>query len=329
MTMIGTSVHPLTNLSPIVGELAAAKLSQMAAFQAALTAAPIVTRGSRKGTFVKDATYRGLDLSKAPNAATAANLYAKEYPSQGVAYGTGNYEIERFLVDSIEVPDAVLAEWQELAGFNAESRVADLLAERVGAVHSYNTWATLGNDSLWASGFKADPGNITSASFSIITLLNTVRTALIKGQKWTPGSPIDVFIADDCYLSLQLLTEVRARLAAGQPTSTIPTFDEIAGFFAAYLPGANVVQVYSTHTAASGTVTFDFSGKMLFKPRRAGWESSALTIAPSGPTGSVSVASVRSEYNIRLPGVEMVCDGHFDVLIADNEGAYLAYDLLS
>ena len=79
------------------------------------------------------------------------------------------------------------------------------------------------------------------------------------------------------------------------------TFDEIAGFFSAYLPGANVVQVYSTHTSAAGTVTFDFSGKILFKPRRAGWESSALTVAPSGPTGSVSVASVRSEYNVPSP----------------------------
>jgi len=328
MAIAGTTIVPQSGLSSIVGELVAERMSQLPAYAAAQTAAPIIGRRARNGTYIADTTYRGLDLSAAPTAATAGSLYGTEYPSAGQSFATGTYAVERYLVDQQDVPDAVLEEWAEQAGISMESRVADLLAERVAAVHDYNVWSVLGAQATWASGYKADPGDITSASFSLIALLRTVSEALRLGQKWMPGQPMDVFIAEDTVPYIQLLSEVRARLTSQSATNTIPTPDEIAAFFAAYLPGATVHRVMSNYKSAAGTVTNSLSGAILFQPARPGWARSAVTVAPLGPN-TVSVASVRTERVEALPGLRLYADGHMDVKVLDDAGAYLAYSLLS
>lgn len=329
MAIQGTVVHPLSGLSPIVGELIAERMSQLAAYRAAQIAAPIVGRRARNGTYVSDSTFRGLNLQTAPNVATAGSLYATQYPSQGVAYGTGTFEIARYLVDQQDVPDAVLAEWAEVAGISVESRVADLLAERVAAFHSYKAWAAIGTSGSYTSGYAADPGNITLASFKLISLCQTVSEALIKSQVWTPGEPIDVLYSYDLTRYIQSLNEVRARLVSGGATNTIITPGMISDWFAAYLPGATATPVTSYHVATNGTVTADFSGKILFSPRRDAWRSAWATIAPQGDGSGVSVASVRSERVEAMPGTRLYADGHMDLKLLNPSGAYLAYDLLS
>lgn len=326
MAIAGTVVHPGTNLSPIVGVLLAERMSQLPLYRAAQVAAPIFGRRSRKGTALVDATTRGLNLQAAPKAAVAGSLFATEYPSQGASYSTLDYEIKRYLVDQQDVPDAVLTEWAEQAGISLESRVADLLAERVAAIHAYNTWATLGDTS---TGFTAaDPGNITSASFSLITLFRTVRTTLEKAQRWATGSPMDVFVSTDVLEYIALLSEVRARMTSQSATNTIPTPGDVDAFFSAYLPGARVVPVASTHVADTGTVTYDFSGKILFMPDRPAPARAAVTFAPEGPAG-VEVASVRQKRLEEMPGTRFFADGHMDVKITDPSGAYLAHGLLT
>lgn len=327
MAIAGTVVHPLSNLSPIVGELVAEKISQLTAYRAAQLAAPLVSRRTRQGTYVKDATFRGLDLSAAPNVATAASLYSTQYPSQGVGYTTDTYDIARYTVDQQDIPDAILTEWAEVAGISVESRVADLIAERVAAMHAYQTWQTLGATSNGFDG--ADPGNITSASFDLIDLLQTVRITLIKAQAWQPGTPISIYGADDVMAALQKLDQVRARIVSGMSaTNTYATPDVLNSFFADYLPGAKFVPVTSYHKASSGTVTADLSGKLLFLPDRGGWNQAALTIVPDGPSG-VSIASVRSERIEAMPGTRLYGDAHMQVKIANASGGYLAHGLLS
>lgn len=325
---VGTVVHPGTSLSPIVGELIGTKISQLPAYRAAQLAAPIVGRRSRNGTYIADGTFRGLNFQKAPNVATPGSMYATQYPSQGADYATGEYAIKRYLIDSMDVPDAEISEWLEQAGVSVESRVADLLSERVAAMHSYLTWQTLGDTS---TGFTAaDPGNLTDATFSLIDLLKTVKTALVKAQAWTPGAPIDVFVADDCEAHIQTLDEVRGRIVSGvSATNTYATPGMIGDFLAAYMPGANYVPVTSYHTNASGVVTADFSGKILFLPRRGGWSQAAVTIAPTGSGDGVSVASVRTKVVEEMPGVRYFADGHMDVKILNATGGYLAHGLLS
>ena len=327
MAIAGTVVHPLTGLSPILGELVAEKISQLPSYRAAQRAAPLVSRKTRSGTYIKDNTYRGLDLSQAPNVATAASVYSTEYPSQGVGYTTDTYSIARYTVDQQDIPDAILTEWAELAGISVESRVADLISERVAAMHSYLTWQTLGDTS---TGFTAaDPGNITSASFDLIGLLQTVRIALIKAQAWTPGAPISIYGADDILAALQKLDQVRARIVSGMSaTNTYATPDVLNAFFADYLPGASFVPVMSYYKASDGTATADLSGKLLFLPDRGGWNQAALTICPDGPSG-VSIASVRSERIEAMPGTRLYGDAHMQIKITNATGGYLAHGLLS
>lgn len=327
MAIAGTVVHPLSGLSPIVGELVAQKISQLSAYRAAQLAAPLVSRRTRQGTYVKDNTFRGLDLSKAPNVGTAASVYSTEYPSQGVAYSTDTYDIARYTVDQQDIPDAVLTEWLEVAGVSVESRVADLMSERVAAMHAYKTWSTLGDTSTGFDG--ADPGNITSSTFDLIGLLQTVRTTLIKAQAWQPGAPLNIFGADDIQASLQKLDQVRARIVSGvSATNTYATPDVLNSFFADYLPGARYVPVTSYYKASDGTVTADLSGKLLFLPERGGWDNASFTIVPDGPSG-VSIASIRSERIEAMPGTRLYGDAHMQVKIANASGGYLAHGLLS
>ena len=327
-TILGTTVHPLSNLSPVIGELAASRISQMPAYRAAQTAAPIVSRATRKGTYVRDQTYRGLDLSRAPGSVTPASLAATQYPSAGMAYNTDDYEIVRYIVDSQDVPDAELADWLAVAGVSVEDRVASVFADRIAAVHDYNVWQTLGATS---GGFTAaDPGNITTASFNFISAMDTAIQTLVKAQRYTRGAEIDIFVADDVYPYIQVLDQVRGRIVSGMSaSSTVATPDAVGAFFADYCPGARVHRVQSYYTASSGTVTASLSGKILYQPARPGWDRSALTIAPQGDGGGVAVASVRSERIEAMPGTRLYADGHMDVKIVDSAGAYLMHGLLS
>lgn len=327
MAIAGTVVHPMSGLSPIVGELIGTKISQMPAYAAAFRAAPLVGRKARNGTYVSDNTWRGLDLSAAPKATTPASVYATEYPSQGVAYATGSYEIARYIIDAQDVPDAIVEEWMEVAGFDPNSRVADLLAERVAAMHSRLAWSTLGATS---GGFTAaDPGNIAAANFDLLGLVETVRANLRKEQALAPGGAIDVFIADDVWAYIPKLDQVRARFGVGvNATNTILPPDAVESWWAAYLKGATAHRVDSYYKETTGTVTADLSGKILFVPRREGWNAPAVTIAPQGKS-SVSVASVRSKYVEEMPGTRLFADGHMQIKILNATGAYLAHGLLT
>lgn len=322
----GSGIAVTAGIAGLVGELIADRLSQDVAYAAAREAMPFVGFPTLTGTYPKKTSFRGLNLKLNPNAQTAVDLSSNLYPDHVQTIETGTYSIGRKNVGKFGYADIVAREWSEAYAVDLASDTANDIFETAMGTHSKDVWDLLGTSGNWATGFKADSGNITSASFDILGLFQTVTVALRNSQKWMPGLPMDVFIADDVWPYIQKLTQVLNK--SNNPNANYATPGEIEGFFASYMNGTRLVRVMSSHVNASDVVTLDFSGKILFKPARAGKQSCAFT-ATLGDGENVNPIQIESERDAALQG-----DLHFGALytgptISDNTGAYLSYDLLS
>lgn len=322
----GSGIAVNAGIAGLVGELIADRISQDKAYEAARLAAPFVGFPTLTGTYPKDTTFRGLNLKLNPNAQTAVDLSSNLYPDHVQTIETGTYTIYRKNVGKFGVADIVAREWSEAYAVDLAASTATAIFETAMGTLSKDIWDLLGTSGNWATGFKADSGNITSASFDFLALIQTVTVALRGSQKWMPGMPMDVFIADDVWPHMQKLTQVLNKV--NNPNANYATPEQIDGFLSSYMAGARAVRVQSTHVNASDVVTLDFSGKILFKPSRPGKQSSAFT-ATLGNEATFNPIQIESERSAALKG-----DLHFGTLysgptISDNTGAYLAYDLIS
>lgn len=324
----GSGATPIPGLSGLVDSLIAEKFSQQPMYAPALLAAPLAGFNTRAGNYLIDATFKGLNLDNAPLALTAVPAHSTIYPDHVESYTSGSYSILRYAAGRFDVPDILAAEYSAQYGVDEAARVANALAEMCAGLHSRLVWSTLGDDANWATGSKSDLGNITSASADIIGWLDTVRTALLNNQAWAEGMDLDVFVAGDCFVHIQKLTQVLNKV--NNPNANYATPDQVAGFFASYLPGCRVHRVDSRYKAQGGTITADFTGKMLFLPARPYPQRAVFTAVQRSASGTqLDPMSVRSERIEAMPGTRFYADLNCGVEIADNTGGYLGYSLLS
>lgn len=291
----------------------------------ATTCAPITQMGAHEGTYPTDSTWRGVDLSTDANIASEVALSATNYAPLQVDYSSNSFRCARYQLGQFDLPDREVAKLLTDNGIDVESHVSRLLAQRGAALHYYQVFSALGTSGNYTNA--ADSGNITSASFSLIGLLDTVEDALLDEQAWDIGAPLDVWIARDCKASLKKLTEVRNRINTAN--DTFPTDDEVLAFFREYLPGVRSVNyVTGKYRSAAGTATDIFSGKIAFTVPGSGLEKSFLkTIVPNDNSGGP--LDIRTERVEAMPGQRVYADGYYDIHIADAGAGYLAYDLLT
>jgi hypothetical protein len=300
-------------------------VAQERQWQLATTCAPITQMGAHEGTYPTDATWRGVDLSTDANIASEVALSATNYAPLAIDFSSNSYRCARYQLGQIDIPDREAAKLLLDNGVDVESYSSRILAGRSAALHYYHTFTALGTSGNYTNA--ADPGNITSASFALVGLLDTVEDALLDEEAWDIGAPLDIWIARDVKKHLKLNTEIRNRV--GTANDTIPTDDDVLQFFRDYLPGVkNVNYVTGKYKAANGTKTDIFSGKIAFTVPGSGLEKSFLkTIVPSDNSGGP--LDMRSERVEAMPGLRMYADAYYDVHVADAGAGYLAYDLLS
>jgi len=291
----------------------------------ATTCAPISAFGAHEGTYPTDATWRGVDLSTDVNIANEVALSATNYAPLAIDFSSNSYRCKRYQLGQIDLADREAAKLLTDNGIDVESYTSNILTGRAAALHYYHVFTALGTSSNYTNA--ADSGDITSASFSVIGLLDTVEDALLDEEAWDIGAPLDVWIARDCKRYLKLLTEIRNRV--GTANDTIPTDDDVLAFFRDYLPGVQSVNyVTGKYKAANGTKTDIFSGKIAFTVPGSGLEKSFLkTIVPNDNSGGP--LDIRTERVEAMPGQRVYADGYYDIHIADAGAGYLAYDLLT
>lgn len=305
------------------------KLGMDAEWAKSTAFAPIVTRPGHEGEYPVDKSWRGVDLERQPNVATAVALDATDYDGVSLQLGSRSFECERFQLGQIALSDREVAKLSLDNGIDLEQHVSSLITSRAAALHYHQVMTLLGDTNSYQTGMKGDPGNITSSSFDLVGLINTVTGALLDAQTWTPGTTIHVIAGYDVHPNLQKLDQVKAR--SGNPNANFATADDIAGFFAEYMPGAVYHRAMGRYKAANGTKTAYMSNDIAFVIASGGSQMSFLkTIVPED-TGVGNARGgqldIRTERTERLPGQYIYADAYYDVHISEQFGGYLAHTL--
>lgn len=332
MAIVGSGVTSLCPLTEQIAGIAAERMLSRDIFAPARAIAPVVGRTGRTGTGVKDATRKGVNLQDSPNMLTAVGLYSDEFPMRRDQYTTYTYALTLFKLDEFQLPDRIRAQWANVALVDQAARVAEaesLIAEHAHARLVYSAATTAAN---WDSNHAFDGGNITSTSYDFMDLCNDARVLLLKAQTWTPGAELAVVIPDDVYYHVQRLDQARysvGALSAGSGGAAYLTEDMVQAFVGGVLPGAKVYRVSSYYTAASGTVTADMTGCILFIPVVNGTTAPLVTNAPLDTEGAIDLISLRSERNEKIPADIFYAELDCSVQVIENTGAVLAHTLLS
>lgn len=336
MSTIGAGVVPARPVDPgVVKGLFAERVAQNALWQEATTIAPIIEMAATSGTMPVDGTYRGVDLSEDDTIETAKALTGTVYQDISITFDTEAFALGRYVLGKAEHSFLNAARLQLDNGIDFEAHLADVFASRAAGLHYKQVITALTTTGNYASGYAADPGNITSASFDLIGLLQTAGDALIKSQSWDGSSELVVVVANDVWPYLQKLNQVLNR--AGTANSTYPTPDMVAEWFRAYMGApVRVVRDRGFYNAANGTKTATGSGYIAFMiPRNGSFgRGHVATLTGAGLPGGILDLRTQEAQDLAGGGQRFYADAYYDVHVEDINGSgstsgYLAHTLLS
>ena len=335
MTTSAQGVVPTRPVDPgVVRGLFAERIAQSALWAKATTIAPIVEMGATSGTMPIDGTYRGVNLQDDATVATAKAMAGDVYKDLLVTLDTEAYELERYTLGKYELSYLKANALNLDNGVDIEAHVASVFADKAAALHYYKVATAITTAGNYASGYSADGGNITSADFDLIGLLDTAGNKLVDGQAWDGSSAIDVFISRDVLPYLQKLTQVRN--AAGNANANYPTPGEIATWFAAYLQGSRVHIDEGRYKAVNGTITKTSTGSIAFSVPRSGTFGRGNVVTLTGANLGAGILDLRMQENAAHAGggQDIFADAFYRVHVEDINGSkstsgYLAHTLLS
>lgn len=336
MTINALGVVPGRPVDPgVVKGLFGERIAQMPLWQKATALAPTITMQATSGTMPVDGTYRGVDLSSDPDLATAKSSGGDVYSDLAVSLDTEAYELDRYTLGKFEHSYLKARQLMLDNGVDIEAHVADVFAAKAAALHYYKVSTAITTSGNYASGYAADGGNITSASFDIIALMETARNALVKAQAWDGMSPVTVFVSNDVVPYIQKLTQVTNRI--GTANSTHPTPDAVGAFFSDYLGvPVNYVRDDGWYTAANGTITATSTGCIAFFVPRSGTFGRGLVGTLTGAGLESGILDMRTQENQALAGggQDIYADAYYKVHVENINGSgatsgYLAHTLLS
>ena len=333
ITAAGVTPRPID--PGVVRGLFGDRLGQSALWAKALEMAPLIDMGQTSGTMPIDGTYRGIDLAENPKAATEVALTGTDYADISVKLDTETFALARYIIGKFEHSYLAAGKLEADNGVEIEEYVARIFADKAAALHYYHTITAITTTGNYATGYQADGGNITSASFDLIGLCRTAGDQLIKAQAWDGVSALNVVMSNDVLEYFQSLTQVRNRIGTANDTYITPS---MAGeWFAEYLNApVNFVLDRGFYRNASQTVTPNSTGMIAFYVPKVGKQGRGhvCTMAASALPGGLMDLRTESNNALAGGGQNLHADAFYDVHVENIEAAgstsgYLAHTLLS
>lgn len=329
-TSIGTApLSPLDTAS--VRRMFEERLAMSAEWEAARTLAPLRSMPVDEGEYPVPTSWVGLDLSTDAGALTEVSLEGTEYPELTTAFTARSFRCKRYMVGEFKVSRRRVRKLERESGIDYEAHALSLISAKASAAHYANVLTALQTTANYASGYQADGGNITSAAFNFIGLLESIGVKLEDSQSWAVGQPLRIVIGNDVWPYIGMLTQVKEQPGAGfaaQKGSTAAYAD----FFKTYLgDGVEIHRAKGNYLAADGsTVSRYLSGAIaLYVPFSGGDTKSLIsTIVSEGDDGA-ALLDVRDQEVPAFDGRVVYADAYYDVNIASNDAGYLAHTLLS
>ena len=278
------------------------RIAQNSQWQLATALAPIKNVPGHKGEYPIDTTFAGVDYSVDANALTARDNYATEYPAARPSLSSLSFEIERRLIDSYDVSANEAAKFAASAGFSIDDFVLDRIQRKAAAVHYEKVVTECTTSGNYKSGYAYDPGNLSTTTTNLVSLLDTMAGKLRDAQSWDYGEEIVVWASRDVVPLLQNLEQVQKAATYAAGNDVLPTVEMLDQFFKLYLsPQARFVVLSGKYKAANGTITDSASNTMGFSvPPNGARKYGLATLMPDDGTGKV--IDVRTQEDARLGG---------------------------
>lgn len=334
----GAAQQPVT---VVINQLMNQRIRQSAIGQVALAAAPEMGVDSLTGEYPVETSWAGLDLSTGSDPTQAVNPNSTVFPDSYYKFESNSWKIDRFNITSFAMADEVAQSVRAATGMDINGYLAEKYGRVAAEVYAKQVMDLIGDDANWATGHKADSGNVTATTFDVVEdIAYDSLDALHKAGKLYTDDKLLVVVASDVMKELQKNQQLRARVGALQGVvsgeteglaltrtlSRTQVEQALAQMFDH--PNVECMTAWDYYVNASGTKTAFFSGKIAVLPVSGGTRPTfARTVTLAGSTSPFG--ELVSDRNVHLRGNEFSISAFYDVHLSDDQAGFLHYDLLS
>ena len=252
--------------------------------------------------------------------------HATDFPPVTQSMSSADFTTTRKMIGQFAVNRTRQAALMAASGVDSFAKFMRDVMAKASQGFAVEAWAAVATTGNYASGHQADSGNITSASFSLLDVMDTAITAFRDAQQADDDTKFVVSIAEDAWLYVPLLTEFkespainRLALSGRLPESAID------GWLKTYYPQIETVQKISSRYSLAGTITPALTMAVHIAIANPGTGNSAWKLTT--PDGGADLWDVRSDYEKDNNSDEYVVDGWWGMNLQNNQAHYLSHTL--
>lgn len=283
--------------------------------------APLSQMSEDEGSYAYEgASFLGVNLSEDGTLLTETALESTQYRNLELTYESKPYRLKRWRVPTFQIGDRMQAKLRRVSGIDVEESVERRIRTRLQSIHTHQVISAATTSSNYLASHTYDPGDLSSASFDLLTAITTLVTRLTDSGV-SDSAPLLVVGSPTEVNRLLRLTQVQAYGAGAfaAPNSNLfmeqgrleTILSEMAG------RPVQVAKAAARYVQANGTAAYSATaGVLSWVIAAGGMEQSLLKTlyVDSGPTEMVSVRTQRDE---AIPGYHIFADGYWDVHVGD------------
>lgn len=359
--VLGNFTAPNSPLAGHIRDLMVVRSAQSGLIDAALSISPIydlstVQGSGLSGEYPIETGYVGLSLAVDPGALTAKLPGNDEFPPTPTSYDSRPYQIGFYPIGCKTLVAALVQDLQDVAGIDEQSRVATRMVAKWSSMLYQLVMSAVANTGNYASGYTYDPGNITTATFDLVTACEGVEQRLRDANIDVANADITMVYARNTAGPLRTLNQILGGIAnptpAGraQPMETLRVFiQEALGCRSLTMTPDNGRYVNAAGSNASRlsaaiafVVTSVADGNRSFlKTMTKSIQAEGINPSDLDPAGRASLArmdglrgmfGIRSEYKAKIlggGGVEIIAEAATEINLVDNTAAVLWTSVLT
>lgn len=277
--------------------------------------APFVDMETDEGSYLfEQARFIGVNLVDDPNATSEVALSASNYRDESITFEDKSYRLKRWQAGKFVLEDRKAGKMMRTHGVDVANRIEYYFRRKLEALHAHqaiNAATTSGNFTT-----TYDPGNLSTASFDLISELNRVQREL-DDLGVDDSAPL-ILLGDPAAIALlQKLDQIKAHFGA-PAANFIPTVSALSQIISEYMGReVSVEKATNRYRLANGTFAYSATANVLsFLIAGGGMQQSLLKTA-NVVAPDAELLSLRQERAESIPGTIVYADGYWDLHVGD------------
>jgi hypothetical protein len=287
--------------------------------------APLTGMDADEGSYaIERPQMIGVRLADDPNQLDPVALGASNYHDNQIGLDSKTFALERYQLGKFVLEDRKAAKLRRTNGIDIESLLAKHYRTRAESLHTHMAFSALTTSANYASGHTYDPGNLSTASFDLITAANTLD-ARLRDSGCDMTAPLICAGSPASIAYLQKLDQIKNHPGVANPNFVFT--DAVLSQVLSDIFGREVEVMRLKHRYQLANGSFGYSAvanTLAFVTAAGGMEQSLLkTLYVDGDTSSTPLLDYRQQRDEAIPGFECFGDAYFQLHVADNTAGVL------